>query len=88
MANILISLPDDLKAQAEARAAESGCASVEEYVEQLVQRDAGGEVEFDEELEQLLLQRMDGPFIEMDATDFAQIREKFRRYLDGQPEQP
>lgn len=84
MANISITVSAEIKAHAEVRAAESGCASVEEYVEQLLQRDAGGEDEFDEELEQLLLERLDGPSVEMNAADFAQMREKFRRHLDGQ----
>lgn len=86
MATITVS--DELKAQAEARAAERGCVSLEEYVEQLVRRDAGEGLEFDEELEHLLLQRMDGPSVEMGAADFAQMREKFRRYLDSQQGQP
>jgi hypothetical protein len=89
MTRISISLSEELRAQADARAAQSGCASIEEYVEQLVRRDAGGDLEeFDEELEHLLLKRLEGPSVEVNDADFAQIREKFRRHLGGPEGQP
>lgn len=85
MTRISISLSDELNALADAPAAESGCASIEEYVEQLIRRDASDD-ECDGELKQLLLERLDCPWAGMDAVDFARMREKFRRCLDGEPE--
>lgn len=55
MATITIS--DDLKGQTEARAAEAGYASVDEYVAAVLRADA--ETQAEPELEELLLQRLD-----------------------------
>jgi hypothetical protein len=85
MATVNLNLPDELKAAAEARAAESGFASLEQYVEQLVRTDAG---DVDDDLESLLLARLDGPSVEMDDADFARMRAKFKATLDAEePEQ-
>ncbi len=78
-----LNLSENIKALAEARAAERGHSTVEEYVEELVRTDAGDAEEFDKDLERLLLERVDGPFVEMDASDFAQIRQKFQAYVDA-----
>jgi hypothetical protein len=77
MATLNLKLSDDLKARAEARAAESGFATVEQYVEQLLRSDTDPPELIDEDLEKLLLERMNGPWVEMDAADWAQIRAKF-----------
>jgi hypothetical protein len=87
MASLNLNLSDELKARAEARAAESGFGSVEQYVEQLVRADAGGDSGYDEELEKVLLSRLDGgPGIEVDAEDFRRMREKFQARLDSTSE--
>ena len=76
MAQLHISLDQDLKARLEARAAESGYASIQEYVDALVRADLDSIEPDDTELEQLLLRRIDaGPDIEF-TTQFA---EQFKR---------
>ena len=78
MAILQISVGDDLKARAEARAVESGYSSAEQYLEALLRADLDANGPADEELEQLLLRRLDsGPVIEV-TPDFA---EQFRREI-------
>ena len=88
MATLEVELPDDVKALAEARAAESGCADVGEYLADLVRGEAAGapeqlSVDSDQQLESLLLRRLDGEEIEMDAADFRRMRERLRARLDS-----
>ena len=92
MVPLSIHLPETLRSRIEARAAESGFASVEAYVEALLLADAaGGPVVEEEELESLLLKRIDGPFVDANEADFAQMRKKLEARLgsdgdaDGQP---
>ena len=68
MQALTIRFPDDLLAKAEARAAEAGHASVQQYIEALVRLDAGGEADAtidplspigDAEVEALLLRRLE-----------------------------
>jgi hypothetical protein len=90
-----ISIPDDVNAQAAARAADAGYASVEEYVAALVRAEASGApggltVGDDEELRSLVESRLDGPWVEVTKEDFEQMRSKFRASLaandpDGPP---
>jgi hypothetical protein len=92
MSKLTVTLPDDVKALAEARAAESGCADVAEYVARLIRGDAAGApggliIDSDEQLQALLLGRIDGPFVEMDASDFQRMRDKLKARLDGPPGQ-
>jgi hypothetical protein len=67
MASIQLELSDDLKSAAERRAAEGGHKSVRDYIESLVQADAAeqGEADSDfyedEQLETLLLERLNDP---------------------------
>jgi hypothetical protein len=92
MSALNIHLPDGLRSRVEARAAESGFDSVEAYVEALVLADAaGGQALDDEQLERLLLGRLDGPFVDADDADFRQMRAKLDARLsaggaDGPPE--
>ena len=71
-----ITLNDDLRSRLAERAAESGFASVEEYVESLLRIEAGEEqVVSDDDLERLLLQRMEGgPGIELTSDFVKQFR--------------
>ena len=83
-----ISIPDELKAQTEARAIEGGFASVDEFVEALLRAEAAGApdgltVDSDEDLKRLVERRIDGPWVEVNAADFAQMRAKFQKHLDG-----
>ena len=85
MATLTIS--DEVAALAKTRAAEHGYANVEEYVETVLRADAfdgpdGLRIGSDQELESLLLSRFDGPWVEMDDADLAQIRAKFQAHLD------
>lgn len=78
-----ISIPDDVKAQAATRAAESGYANVEEFLAALVRAEASGapqglSVDDDDALKQIVADRLDGPWVDADAADFARIREEFR----------
>jgi hypothetical protein len=90
MARLTLTLPEDVKALAEARAAEEGCADVGEYVARLIRGEAAGApqaltVDSDEQLEALLKDRVDGPFVETNAADFQRMREKLKDRLDGEP---
>lgn len=87
MATLTIEVPDDVKTLAEARAAEAGCSDVGEYVAELIRGEAvaapdGLTVSSDEQLEALLLRRLDGPSVEMDAADFARIRDRLRGQIE------
>jgi len=85
MGRLTIHLPDDLRPLAEARASESGHASIETYVESLI-RDAGAAtpVEFDvpadlspgseQELEAALRKGLAGRFTPMTTDDWAELR--------------
>lgn len=78
-----IQLTDDLRTRLEARAAECGFDSVESYVETMLRVDAmAGSGVDDEQLESMLLDRLDGPFVDADAADFKQMREKVSRILE------
>jgi hypothetical protein len=77
MSALNIHLPAALRSRVEARAVESGFDSVEAYVEALLLADAaGGQPIDDEQLERLLLDRLDGPFVDTDPADFRQMRTK------------
>lgn len=79
MAVLQISLADDLKSKVEARAAESGFASVDQYLEALLRADLDGDELDDSDLEQLLLERLDsGPAIEFTPDFAARFRNEIR----------
>ncbi len=65
MATMQIHLRDEVQRRVVARAAETGYENVEEYIEALLVA-ACGDIEVTEDLEKLLLQRLDGePGIEL-----------------------
>ncbi|MGB7158642.1 MAG: hypothetical protein WBD40_11285 [Tepidisphaeraceae bacterium] len=87
MATLTVHLPEDLKTLAESRAAAAGCADVGEYLAQLIRGEAaaapgGLVVDSDEQLEALLLRRLDGPSVAMDGADFDRIRARLRARID------
>jgi hypothetical protein len=91
MATRTVRLPDDVMTLAEARAAEAGCADVGEYLARLVRHEASGgpaglSIDSDEQLEALLLGRLDGPSVEMDAADFRRMRKRLEARLGPDPE--
>jgi hypothetical protein len=84
-----IDLPPDLEAKVAARAAEFGCATIEQYLESLVRADAEAEdlgapahlrAENDADLEALLLNRLDDDRPSIEATP--QFWEDFRRRMN------
>ena len=84
MSALNLQLPDDVRTRLEARAAESGFASVEAYAEAMLRADAAGGPELDDEqLESLLLFRQQGPFVDADQADFGQMRRKLHDRLSG-----
>lgn len=85
-----VELPDELRAVAEAGAAEAGYADVGEYLSQLIRNDAlAGPPELlahsDETLAALLATRVDGPWVEVNEADFEQIRRKFEGRVGPRP---
>lgn len=84
MTAMSIQLPDDLRSRLEARAAENGFTDLQTYVEAMLRVDAASGLRTDDEqLESMLLERLDGPFAEVDAADFRRMREKLNRRLDS-----
>lgn len=82
MSAIRIELPDDLRVRMEKRAAESGFDSVEAYAQAVLAADAIDVAPMsDDQLESLLLSRLDGPFVETDEADFEQMRRKLSQQL-------
>ena len=78
MSTLQITLPDEVKAVADAQVASGRFASHSEYFRSLVEEDrrrlAG------ESIEAMLVARIEGTqTIEMDAADWRQMREEFQR---------
>ena len=87
MTRVSIDLPDDLRAKAEARAAEAGHSTLEQYLRALLHADIGTGEFLDEDLEELVLRRLDdaSPSIEFTpqfARDFKDAMRR-RREADG-----
>jgi len=61
------------------QAKRNGFRNVKEYVETILVVDTAGREMDDEELEALLLSRIDSPTVKMDHADFERMRAKFRR---------
>jgi len=77
MATVNIVLPDDLKAKAEAHAAQAGHRSLNAYLEELIREDV--EREIDPALEAELLKGLAGPAAEMTSNDWNEARKQFRK---------
>ena len=82
MAYVTIRFPDELLAKAEARAAEAGLASVEEYLESLVRLDGNAATDptvdplspiADAEVEALLLKRLESTGRDVQAPPWAPV---------------
>ena len=93
MARLSIQLPEDLRSKAAARASEVGHASVEDYVEALLRADldAGADVGDDDDIEAMLLERVNSqePGIEVTPEFVEQFKrqqeERRQRSARGQP---
>jgi hypothetical protein len=93
MATSTVKLPEDVKALAEARAAELGYADVGEYVARLIRGEVAGgpdglTIDSDAQLEALLHGRADGPWVDVDAADFKRMRAKLEARLDRSEGRP
>jgi len=86
MANLTISLPDEIKAFIEAQVAAAGYASAGEYLHSLV-RDAQRR-QARQELEAKLLEGLQGPSSEMTRDDWEAIRREALAGLDQDRLQP
>ena len=77
MARMSIQIPDDLRRLAEARAAEAGHGSLDEYIEALLRADLDAVDLEDDDVEALLLQRLDSTEPPIEVTP--QFVEAFKR---------
>jgi hypothetical protein len=78
MVALKINVSDSVHARLKTQAKKNGFRNVKEYVETILVVDTAGPQMNDEELEELLLSRIEGPTVPMDARDFQQIRKKLR----------
>ena len=77
MATLQVSLPDRIKAAAEAQAAAAGCASVDDYIASLIEADELPPVSG--ELESELLRGLDsGPAVQITREFIADVKRKSR----------
>ena len=88
MASLTVS--EQFKSRVEAQASAEGFADVEEYLQWLVNgtdysAPPDRTIHSDEQLESLLLDRIDGPSVPMDAADFARMRSKFQQQSEEHP---
>ena len=85
MAILNLTVPDDVKARAEAQAVERGFQSLDAYVASLV--DADGAVPVSAELERALLAGLATPTKEMTSAEWDAMRRTFRqsRSASGTP---
>ena len=88
MAALKINVSNNVHSRLKTQAKKNGFRNVEEYVETILVIDTAGPEMNDEELEQLLLSRIDGPFVKVDHADFEGIREKLRERLDAPKGKP
>jgi hypothetical protein len=91
MANSNVTLPADVKALADARAAAGGYGDVGEYIAELIRDEASGgppgmTLDSDADVEALLQRRSQGPSVVMDDADFDQIREKVKAAIAARRE--
>lgn len=81
MPDLHLTLSEELKARLLRRAQESGYATVEQYAQAVLQASAADEVVDDEELESLLLERLEDPQpgIELTPHFKQQFRDELQR---------
>jgi hypothetical protein len=83
MAALKINVSNNVHSRLKTQAKKNGFRTVEQYVEtMLVVETAGPQID-DQELERLLLSRIDGPFVEVDHADFQRMRQKLQERLDA-----
>lgn len=95
MTTLNLNISDDLKLLAQARAEEEGCASLEDYVADLIRADAGEEdygapehltFRSEEELEAMLLERLedDSPGIEATPEFWQSLKDRIAHRREGE----
>jgi len=82
MSTIDIHLRDDLKAYMEKEAAQRGYANSSEFVAALLEADQHRRLKRD--VEQMLLETVDGPFSDWTENDLSDIQRAGRRIIEGQ----
>jgi hypothetical protein len=88
MAALKINVSDDVHSRLKTQAKKNGFRTVEEYVETILVVDTASPEMSDDELEELLLSRIDGPTVPMDAGDFQRIRDKFQKWRESGRSEP
>ena len=83
MAALKINVSDRVHSRLKTQAKKNGFRSVEAYVETMLVVDTAGPEMNDQELEKLLLSRINGPFVECDHADFERMRAKLTKELDS-----
>jgi hypothetical protein len=88
MASMQLNLKDELRERLAARAAENGFASVEAYIESLLRADVGEDQLVDDDVEQLLLQRLDSDAVINLTPEFIdefrqQVEQRRRKSRNG-----
>ena len=84
-----LNISDDLKARLEARAAENGFDRLDAYVESLLEADIGEDVLEDDDLEQLLLRRLDNSnTIEVTPAFVEQFKQQVAQRRSARKTQP
>ena len=82
MTTVHLNLPDDIRAQAERRAAEAGFSNVSDYVEALVRADVVATPATDDAVRGILTQRLAaGPATPMTPADFTAIRSRLDEHI-------
>jgi hypothetical protein len=85
-----LTVPDHIKALAEKRAADAGFADVGEYIADLIQGNPidGPEhllVRSDDDVDRIVRERMNGPWVECTTEDFKRIRERYENEVLNVP---
>jgi len=80
MTSLNLNLPDHLTNRLRVRAIENGYESVEQYAQALLEADAAEDQVIDEDIERLLLERLDDPRPDIEFTP--QFQEQFRKQVN------
>jgi len=82
MAALKINVSGDLRSRLKARATKHGFRKVEDYAQAILIADTAPEMD-EQQIEKILLSRIDGPFVKVDHADFEQMRAKLKKRLKG-----
>jgi len=82
MAALKINISKGLRLRLRTRATKDGFRKVEDYAQAILIADTTPEMN-DKQIEELLLSRIDGPFVKVDHVDFEQMRTKLKKRLQA-----